>query len=133
PERGERHRHQPQRTPAGDPPGRRQAPRRPRPRRPRPRPQRRPRKAVPRRRDPAGPRRRPARRRRQRLGRPAPPHQDHRRNHREEEPVKMDILHRIGIKDGTPEKVYDALTTLDVLTGWWTEKTAGDTEPGGVI
>ncbi|MDX3192390.1 SRPBCC domain-containing protein [Streptomyces sp. MN03-5084-2B] len=45
----------------------------------------------------------------------------------------MDILHRIGIKDGTPEKVYDALTTLDGLTGWWTEKTAGDTEPGGVI
>ncbi|MGW3962921.1 SRPBCC family protein [Amycolatopsis sp. NPDC005003] len=45
----------------------------------------------------------------------------------------MDILHRIGIKDGTPEKVYDALATLDGLSGWWTEKTAGDTEPGGVI
>jgi uncharacterized protein YndB with AHSA1/START domain len=45
----------------------------------------------------------------------------------------MDILHRIGIHNATPDKVYDAITTLDGLSGWWTEKTVGDTEPGGVI
>ncbi|MET8999833.1 SRPBCC domain-containing protein [Amycolatopsis sp. NPDC004169] len=45
----------------------------------------------------------------------------------------MDILHRIGIHHATPEKVYDALTTIDSLAGWWTEKTEGSTEPGGVI
>ncbi|WP_103339393.1 SRPBCC family protein [Amycolatopsis sp. CA-126428] len=45
----------------------------------------------------------------------------------------MDILHRIGVHDATPDQVYEALTTLDGLAGWWTEKTVGDTEPGGVI
>ncbi|MEV6872258.1 SRPBCC domain-containing protein [Amycolatopsis sp. NPDC051128] len=45
----------------------------------------------------------------------------------------MDILHRIGIRNATPEKVYEALTTLDGLSGWWTEKTVGDTELGGVL
>ncbi|QKV72763.1 SRPBCC domain-containing protein [Amycolatopsis sp. Hca4] len=45
----------------------------------------------------------------------------------------MDILHRIGTHHATPEKVYDALTTIDGLAGWWTEKTEGGTEPGGVI
>ncbi|WP_327287258.1 SRPBCC family protein [Streptomyces sp. NBC_01198] len=44
-----------------------------------------------------------------------------------------DILHRIGVENVSPEQVYDALTTLDGLAGWWTEKTAGSTEPGGVI
>ena len=27
-----------------------------------------------------------------------------------------DILHRVGVKDATPDKVYDALTTLDGLS-----------------
>ena len=45
----------------------------------------------------------------------------------------VDILHRIGVEHGSPEQVYDALTTLDGLSGWWTEKTAGRTEVGGVI
>lgn len=44
-----------------------------------------------------------------------------------------DILHRIGIQGGTPEQVYDALTTLDGLRGWWTEDTTGSTDTGGVI
>jgi uncharacterized protein YndB with AHSA1/START domain len=44
-----------------------------------------------------------------------------------------DILHRIGVEQASPEQVYDALTTLDGLSGWWTEKTTGDTGPGGVI
>ncbi|MEQ0563519.1 SRPBCC domain-containing protein [Amycolatopsis sp. NEAU-NG30] len=45
----------------------------------------------------------------------------------------MDILHRIGIHHATPEKVYDALSTIDGLAGWWTEKTEGATGVGDVI
>jgi uncharacterized protein YndB with AHSA1/START domain len=44
-----------------------------------------------------------------------------------------DILHRIGVEHSKPEAVYDALTTLDGLSGWWAEQTSGDTAPGGVI
>lgn len=44
-----------------------------------------------------------------------------------------DILHRIGIRQSTPDQVYEALTTLDGLSGWWTEKTSGRTGPGDVI
>jgi len=35
----------------------------------------------------------------------------------------VDILHRIGAKAST-EDVYAALTTIDGLSGWWTEKTS---------
>ena len=45
----------------------------------------------------------------------------------------LDILHRIGVQGGTPEKVYDALTTVDGLAGWWTTDTKGDAGPGGVV
>jgi uncharacterized protein YndB with AHSA1/START domain len=45
----------------------------------------------------------------------------------------MDILHRIGVEDASPEQVYDALTTLDGLAGWWAERTTGKTDVGGVI
>jgi uncharacterized protein YndB with AHSA1/START domain len=44
-----------------------------------------------------------------------------------------DILHRIGVEHATPTQVYDALTTLDGLSGWWAEKTTGETAVGGVI
>ena len=44
-----------------------------------------------------------------------------------------DILHRIGVEHSSPQRAYDALSTLDGLSGWWAEKTTGDTEPGGVI
>jgi uncharacterized protein YndB with AHSA1/START domain len=44
-----------------------------------------------------------------------------------------DILHRIGVENSSPQRVYDALSTLDGLSGWWAEKTTGDTDPGGVI
>jgi uncharacterized protein YndB with AHSA1/START domain len=44
-----------------------------------------------------------------------------------------DILHRIGVEQSSPEQVYDALTTVEGLAGWWAEKTSGDTGPGGVI
>ncbi len=45
----------------------------------------------------------------------------------------VDILHRIGIEGSTPEQVYEALTTIDGLSGWWTERTTGATELRGVI
>jgi len=44
-----------------------------------------------------------------------------------------DILHRIGVEHSSPEQVYGALTTLDGLSGWWTEKTSGEADLGGVI
>ena len=39
----------------------------------------------------------------------------------------VDILHRVGIT-ATPEKVYEALTTVDGLAGWWTTDTSGDSD-----
>ena len=44
-----------------------------------------------------------------------------------------DILHRVGVKDASPQKVYDALTTIDGLAAWWTEDTKGSADTGGVI
>ena len=44
-----------------------------------------------------------------------------------------DILHRIGVEQSSPKQIYDALTTVDGLSGWWTEDTSGDTDLGGVI
>jgi uncharacterized protein YndB with AHSA1/START domain len=45
----------------------------------------------------------------------------------------VDILHRIGVIDSSPDKVYEALTTLDGLSGWWATDTKGTVELGGVI
>jgi uncharacterized protein YndB with AHSA1/START domain len=45
----------------------------------------------------------------------------------------VDILHRIGVKNSSPDKVYDALTTLDGLSGWWASDTKGSVEVGGVL
>ncbi|NRF39606.1 SRPBCC domain-containing protein [Pedobacter foliorum] len=36
-----------------------------------------------------------------------------------------DILHRIGIKSSSMDDVYQALTTIDGLAGWWTSNTQG--------
>ncbi|YBV94593.1 SRPBCC domain-containing protein (plasmid) [Phyllobacteriaceae bacterium JZ32] len=44
----------------------------------------------------------------------------------------VDILHRVGI-NAPPRDVYNALTTLDRLSDWWTNDTRGHTEIGGVI
>lgn len=44
-----------------------------------------------------------------------------------------DILHRVGVKTPTPEKVYDALTTVEGLAGWWTDDTKGSGDVGGVL
>ena len=43
-----------------------------------------------------------------------------------------DILHRIGAK-APVDDVYDALTTIDGLAGWWTSDTDGDAAVDGVI
>lgn len=45
----------------------------------------------------------------------------------------VDILHRIGVQTPSPEKVYDALTTVEGLAGWWTDDTTGDPDVGGVL
>ncbi|NED99529.1 SRPBCC family protein [Phytoactinopolyspora halotolerans] len=45
----------------------------------------------------------------------------------------VDILHRVGIKTSNPEKVYEALTTIEGLAGWWTDDTKGSAEVGGVL
>jgi hypothetical protein len=45
----------------------------------------------------------------------------------------VDILHRVGVRTATPEKVYDALTTIEGLAGWWTVDTTGSADVGGVI
>jgi uncharacterized protein YndB with AHSA1/START domain len=45
----------------------------------------------------------------------------------------VDILHRVGMTTATPGPVYDALTTVDGLAGWWTEDTKGSADLGGVV
>ena len=45
----------------------------------------------------------------------------------------VDILHRIGVEASTPERVYEALTTVDGLAGWWTDDTKGSSRVGDVL
>lgn len=45
----------------------------------------------------------------------------------------VDILNKVGIKSSSLDQAYQALTTLDGLSGWWTNDTRGDTKVGGVI
>lgn len=45
----------------------------------------------------------------------------------------VDILHRVGVRTTSPQSVYDALTTVDGLAGWWTDDTKGSADVGGVI
>jgi len=42
----------------------------------------------------------------------------------------VDILHRIGTETASPDAVYEALTTVDGLAGWWTVETTGS---GGAV
>jgi uncharacterized protein YndB with AHSA1/START domain len=44
-----------------------------------------------------------------------------------------DILHRVGVEGPSPDRVYEALTTVDGLAGWWTDGTSGSPEVGGVL
>jgi uncharacterized protein YndB with AHSA1/START domain len=43
-----------------------------------------------------------------------------------------DIVHRVGAA-AAPEKVYEALTTVAGLRGWWTEEARGEAGQGGTI
>ena len=45
----------------------------------------------------------------------------------------VDILHRVGVNTPSPDKVYEALTTIEGLAGWWTDDTTGIAEVGGVV
>ncbi|WP_029138060.1 SRPBCC family protein [Nakamurella lactea] len=45
----------------------------------------------------------------------------------------FDIVHRVGVLTDSPDKVYDAITTIEGLAGWWTDDTTGDPDVGGVI
>ena len=44
----------------------------------------------------------------------------------------QDILHRVGV-GAPPERVFEALGTVDGLRGWWVSTTAGESRKGGVI
>ncbi len=44
----------------------------------------------------------------------------------------VDIIHRIGIR-ASAEKVYEALSTIQGLAHWWTEKVEGNEQIGGEI
>ena len=44
-----------------------------------------------------------------------------------------DIHHRIGVESPSTEGVYEALTTIDGLAGWWTRDTTGDPSLGGKL
>ncbi len=43
-----------------------------------------------------------------------------------------DILHSVGIKSA-PEKVFEALSTIDGLSHWWIVDTKGSTKRGEII
>ncbi len=47
--------------------------------------------------------------------------------------MSLDILHQVGVRGAAPDKVYDALTTIDGLAGWWASDTAGSADLDGVI
>lgn len=44
----------------------------------------------------------------------------------------VNIIHRIGIK-APLQKVYQALSAIEGLSGWWTDDTSGISELGGTI
>ena len=45
----------------------------------------------------------------------------------------VDILHKVGIKSSSLDKVYKALTTREGLSAWWTNDTQGKNKVGGVL
>lgn len=45
----------------------------------------------------------------------------------------VDIRHKVGIETTSPDDTYAALTTVDGLSGWWTNETEGDAASGGVV
>jgi len=43
-----------------------------------------------------------------------------------------DILHRVGVA-ADPERVYEALTTVEGIRNWWSEDAQGDAAQGGAF
>lgn len=43
------------------------------------------------------------------------------------------ILHKVAMKSFSPNNAYKALTTIEGLSGWWTDETKGDSKVGGTI
>src|SRR5688572_28081295 len=44
----------------------------------------------------------------------------------------VNITHRVGVK-APIEKVYEALSTINGIAGWWTQNTSGTSEIGKTI
>jgi uncharacterized protein YndB with AHSA1/START domain len=38
----------------------------------------------------------------------------------------VDIRHRVGVQGASPQRVFEALTTVDGLAGWWTDQTSAE-------
>jgi uncharacterized protein YndB with AHSA1/START domain len=45
----------------------------------------------------------------------------------------MNIVHRVGARGTSPEAVYEALTTIEGLSSWWTTDTQGEPDVGGTM
>jgi hypothetical protein len=45
----------------------------------------------------------------------------------------VDILHKVGIKSSSLDDAYNALTTREGLSAWWTKDTKGESKVGGVL
>jgi len=43
-----------------------------------------------------------------------------------------DILHRVGVA-AEPERIYEALTTVEGVRNWWSEDTQGDASQGAAF
>jgi len=44
----------------------------------------------------------------------------------------VDIIHRIGIK-APLSRVYEAVSTVEGVAGWWTKETTGESKLGGAV
>jgi hypothetical protein len=42
----------------------------------------------------------------------------------------VDILHKVGIKSSSLNDTYQALTTPERLSAWWTNNTQGESKAG---
>jgi hypothetical protein len=45
----------------------------------------------------------------------------------------VDILHMVGVKSPSTDRVYKALSTIDGLASWWTTDTRGESKIGGRV
>ncbi|MEA2604567.1 MAG: hypothetical protein QOF89_5559 [Acidobacteriota bacterium] len=43
------------------------------------------------------------------------------------------IVHRIGVENSSPDKLYSAIATQEGLSSWWTESVIGEPRVGSVL